>query len=209
MKVFFAILAILGWFALIAQFYLNVTNIYSNASLSETIIRYFSYFTITTNLLVAVCCTTLVLAPGSRWGRFFSRQTTLAAVTVYIVIVGVIYNLLLRYIWSPQGLQKIVDDLLHSIIPLLFLVCWLVFAGKDGLKWKNVWAWLFYPLIYIVFVFIRGAASGFHPYPFIDVAQIGLQRAIVNAMWVALAFLMTSLLLVAIGKILHKRNRSH
>ena len=204
-KIALGVIAIIGWFALVAQFYLEITNIYSKATLSEMIIRYFSYFTITTNLLVAICCTTLALAPASGWGRFFSRQTTLAAITVYIVIVGIIYNTILRSLWSPYGLQKIADDLLHSVIPLLFLVCWLLFAGKDGLRWRNIWSWLLYPLTYIVYVFIRGAASGFIHIPLCDVAQIGLQRAITNAIWIALAFLMVSLLLVAIGRIMHKR----
>jgi Co/Zn/Cd efflux system component len=52
-----------------------------------------------TNLLVAVCCTLIVLNIHS----FFTRNTVLSAVTVYICIVGLIYNVILRKQWNLQG----------------------------------------------------------------------------------------------------------
>jgi hypothetical protein len=205
MKIYLAVLAILGWFALAAQFYINITS--GVAGTPEIVTRYFSYFTITTNLLVAVCCTTLLLTPHSGWGRFFSRPTTLTAIAVYILIVGLIYNLILRFLWKPEGLQRVVDELLHSVIPVLFLICWLLFVVKDQLKWKDVLPWLLYPLVYIVFIFIRGAASGFYPYPFIDVSQLGLQKTLINAVGIAIVILVASLLLVGIGKFMGKSNK--
>lgn len=204
MKVYAAIIAILGWFALTAQFYINITS--GVAAAPEIIIRYFSYFTLTTNLIVAVCCTALAFNPGSGWGRFFSRHTTLAAITVYIVIVGIIYNVILRFIWNPQGLQMIVDELLHSVIPVLFLLFWLVFGLKNNLKWRDVFRWLLYPLIYIIFILARGAVSGFYPYPFINVHQIGLEKALINAFGITIAFVVTSLIVVAIGKFMNKKS---
>lgn len=204
MKIYLAVLAILGWFALVGQFYINITS--GVAATSEIVTRYFSYFTITTNLLVAICCTTLLVKPHSRWRDFFSRSTTLTAIAVYILIVGVIYNLILRFLWKPEGLQRVVDELLHSVIPVLFLIYWLVFVVKGELKWKNVLPWLLYPFVYIVFIFIRGAISGFYPYPFIDVSQLGLQKALTNAVGIAIVVLVVSLLLVAIGKFMRKKS---
>ncbi len=58
-----AILALFGWFALLSQFYLIIEG--RVVPVPETIIRYFSFFTILTNLLVAVCATVLLLKPGS------------------------------------------------------------------------------------------------------------------------------------------------
>jgi cation transport ATPase len=79
------VISLLGWFAIIAQFYLQINS--ERASITELISRFFSYFTILTNILVALSCLLQLLAPGSAWGRFFSRSTTLTAITVYIVIV--------------------------------------------------------------------------------------------------------------------------
>lgn len=197
-KIYLAIVVVLGWFSLAGQFYINVNS--KAASIPELIIRYFSYFTILSNLLIAVCCTMLLFRPYSKWGKFFSRQQTLAAITVYIAIVGLIYNIILRFLWAPAGLQKIVDEILHSVIPVMFLVYWLVFVGKDKLMWRNVPPWLIFPFTYILYVMIRGSVSGFYPYPFINTYQLGINKVLFNSIGIAVVFICVSLVFVAIGK---------
>ena len=197
-RFYLAAMVIIGWFALVTQFYINMTS--GISGIWELMVRYFSYFTIQTNILVAVCFTALLLKPQSKWGRFFSRQQTLSAITVYIVIVGLIYNTILRFLWEPEGLQKIVDELLHSVIPLLVLFYWFVFTAKDRLQWKNVLPWLIYPFAYIVYVLIRGSVSGFYPYPFINTQRLGLDKVLVNSVGIAFVFICMSLLLVMIAK---------
>lgn len=198
-RAFLTLIALAAWFALSAQFYINI-SLNSNP-LPEIIIRYFSYFTILTNLLVAVCCTVLLAGCNSTWGRFFSRTTTLTAITVYIVIVGIVYNILLRSIWNPEGLQKVVDELLHVGTPVLFLLYWLLLVPKAGLQWKNSFPWLWYPFLYGVFVLIRGTLSGFYPYPFFDVPKLGVAQVAINTVGLMAVFLLCSLLLVGLGKL--------
>ncbi len=53
------IFALIGWFAIIAQFGLMIENRVS--SIPETIIRFFSFFTIITNTLVAIYFTCIFL----------------------------------------------------------------------------------------------------------------------------------------------------
>lgn len=197
LKICLAIMAIFGWFALIAQFYIYITT--TQTSIPETIIRYFSYFTILTNLLVTICSTTLLFQSGSTGITFFSRQKTLTAITVYILVVGIIYNLILRFLWNPRGLQKIVDEILHTVIPLLFLTFWIVFVTRERLKARDLLPWLIYPLSYIIFILIRGAFSGFYPYPFVNVTQLGLNKVLVNLVCIAGAFILLSLLFIFIG----------
>jgi len=203
MKIYLALIAILGWFALMAQFYINITS--GLAPASEIIVRYFSYFTITTNLLVAIASTTLLINPLWGPGYFFSQQGTLAAITVYILIVGIIYNLILRSLWNPQGLQWVVDELLHSVIPLLFFGFWLIFAPKDDLLWKGIWSWLMYPIAYMLFILIRGSISNFYPYPFINIKVLGLNKVLTNSMGIALAFVLVSFLMVALAQFISQR----
>ncbi|MHA4807463.1 Pr6Pr family membrane protein [Flavitalea flava] len=198
MKFYLAILTILGWFALAAQFQLTFSH--GGTPPLEIVIRYFSYFTITTNILVAFCSTTLLLAPRSKWGDHFSKPTTLTAITVYIVVVGIIYNLILRYIWQPQGLQRLVDELLHLVIPLLFLFYWIIFVTKKTLTWNDFWPWLIYPLVYTFYIFIRGYFSGWYPYPFLDVDVIGWGKALINSVGIAIVFVAISLLFIAFGR---------
>lgn len=202
-KIYIAVIAVLGWFALAGQFYITASqriNVFS-----EMLTRYFTYFTIQTNILVAVCCTTLLFRPQSRWGQFFSRQQTLTCVTVYIVIVGLIYNTILRFTWSPAGFQKLIDEILHSVIPALVLIYWLVIVPKNKLQWKDVLPWLIYPFIYIIFVLIRGSASGFYPYPFINTARLGLNKVLVNSVGITLLFIFVSIAFVTVGKALNKK----
>ena len=202
-KILLAVLAIPGWFALTAQFYININS--NAAPIPEIITRYFSYFTILINLIVAICCTTLLFNKELNKG-FFSRQKPIAAITVYIVVVGITYNVILRFLWEPQGLQKVVDELLHSVIPGLFLIYWLIFVLKDRLQWKDVWPWLIFPLVYLIFILIRGSFSGFYPYPFIDMDKLGVQKTLINALGIAILFLVVSLVFVGIGKLIRRRS---
>jgi hypothetical protein len=203
MKMYMAAMVITGWFALITQFY--ITASFRLNSVPEMIVRYFSYFTIQTNIIVAICFTVLLFSPNSAWGRFFSRQQTLTAITVYIIIVGLIYNTILRFTWEPKGMQKIVDELLHTVIPILAVIYWLVFTSKNQLQWKNILPWLIYPFAYIIYILIRGANSGFYPYPFINTNQLGLNKVLVNSVGIAVVFIFMSLALVIIGKALNKK----
>ena len=199
-----SIIAIIGWFALIVQFYLQINS--GIAPKAELLIRFFSYFTILTNLLVTVCSTILVLKPNSSFGKFFQKEQTLTAVTIYIVVVGIVYNVILRSIWDPQGMQRVVDELLHLIIPILFLLYWLIFVKKDHLQYKNAFPWLIYPFVYAVFAFIRGAFSGFYPYPFIDINKLGINKVLLNTVLLTAFFLLLSLLLITACKFFAKKN---
>lgn len=204
-KLFLLLLALTGWFALIAQFVLHIQN--SPVSAGEAVIRFFGYFTILTNLIIAICVTALLVAPASRWGQFFGRPSTLTAITVYIIIVGAVYNFILRFLWAPRGLQQVVDELLHSVIPVLFTILWILFVNKRSLHWKLIPSWLIYPILYILFVVVFGEMSGFYPYPFIDVAKLGYPRALSNGGVILVAFIVLSLLLATTGKI-GKRDKS-
>src|SRR5258705_5592475 len=139
-RVFALFGAAIGWFAIITQLYLMMMN--RQVSVPGTLFRFFGFFTIDTNILVALCYTFIFLRSNSRLGRFFSKASTVSAITVYITIVGVVYNVILRSTWDPHGMQKLVDELLHSVIPVLFILFWLFFVPVEELKWKNAFSWL-------------------------------------------------------------------
>jgi len=194
--------ALIGWFAIITQLYLMMTN--RVVSVPATIFRFFSFFTIDTNILVALCFTFILLRSNSRIGRFFSKATTITAIAVYITIVGIVYNVILRSTWDPQGMQKLVDELLHSVIPLLFILFWLIFVPIEQLKWKNAFPWLIYPIIYMMYAIVHGAITKFYPYPFVDVNELGYNKALLNAGGVLLVIFLLSLVLIVTGKLMSK-----
>lgn len=194
--------ALLGWFAVITQLYLMMEN--RVVSVPGTLLRFFSFFTIDTNIIVALCFTFIFLGSKYRLGRFFSKASTMTAITVYITIVGIVYNVILRSLWEPQGMQKTVDELLHSVIPALFIIFWLIFVPIEQLKWKNAFPWLIFPILYMAYAIVHGAITRFYPYPFVDVNDLGYTKALLNAAGILLVILLLSLALIATGKLMKK-----
>ena len=127
------------------------------------------YYTVLTNLLVAVVST----ARASRRNSWLGAPGALAAVAVYIFVVGLIYSLLLRATWAPTGLQKAADVLLHDAVPVLYVLWWLTGARKGSLRWRQPLHWLAYPFAYCLFSVLLGEATGRYLYPFTNVAQLG------------------------------------
>lgn len=196
-------IAFIGWLAVVVQFYLMMQN--RVATVPETIIRFFSFFTILTNILVAISFTILAIGKNASSYRFFSTTNVITAITTYIFIVGLVYNTVLRSVWDPHGVQLYVDEALHVATPVLCLLYWFLFVPGRSLKWKDAIAWLLYPLIYLVYLLARGAVSNFYPYFFINVDELGYSKVFVNAVYVTLVFLLVSLLMIWAGRSL-KRN---
>lgn len=191
--------AFIAWFGVVAQFILMLQN--KVATVPETIIRFFSFFTILTNTLVALYFTTQSLRISK-----YNKAGNLTATTVYITIVGIVYQVLLRHLWQPTGLQLIVDELLHTINPLLVIVFWYLYEEKNQVKYGQIRAWLLYPLAYLIYVLIRGSLSGFYPYPFINVADIGLGKTLINSSLLLLFFILVAYLFIVIGKKIAKKS---
>jgi hypothetical protein len=200
-------IAALAWFALALQLYLTIAvPIVPGLTVLERVANYFSFFTILTNLIVAIALTSFVTLPKFPLGQFFSRPAVQSAIAVYIAVVGAIYSLLLRHQWSPQGMGKLADGLLHDAVPVLYGIYWLVFVPKAQLRWKHALLWLIYPVAYMFYTVARGAAIGWYPYPFIDVGVLGYAVALRNAAGMLVVFIMAGLIVVAIGRGMTRRS---
>ena len=188
--------ALIAWFAVSAQLYLMIDN--RVASVAETTIRFFSFFTILTNTIVAIYFTSITLKSSSIVPE--NNSSKLTAITVYITLVGLIYQIILRHLWQPTGLQRIVDELLHTIIPILVIVFWYLYEDKVAAKYKHILKWLIYPLTYLAYILIRGNFSDFYPYPFVNVNQIGLQKVLVNSAGLIVLFAVLSFIFIKVGR---------
>lgn len=188
---------LIGWLAIIGQLILMFQN--RQADVPETIIRFFSFFTILTNILVALYFTSRISFFKNTSLSKLSNSGNLTALTAFILVVGLVYQFILRGTWQPAGLQKIIDELLHSIIPLFVLLYWMKFANKTDLIFKDIKVWLWYPIGYFIYIIIRGHFSGFYPYPFVNVTEIGYSQVFINAMLVSLFFLFIMISLIFIG----------
>ncbi|SRR5579871_346474 len=194
--------ALTGWFAIIEQFILMLGS--RALAMSEITIEFFSYFTILTNIIVAVYFTCLLFS-GSDNSKLINKPGTLTAITVYIFMVGLVYQVTLRHLWNPEGMQQIVDELLHTVIPLLAVVFWILYEKKSAVKYSQITKWCIYPLIYLVCILIRGSLSGYYPYPFLDVVKIGMPKTLINCSILVLVFLVIAVLFIFAGKKMSKK----
>lgn len=198
--------AVIGWGAIGLQYSLALSG-GSDRGPGELTLNFFSYFTILTNVLAALALTAPALAPRSRLGRWSASEGVRAATAMYIAVVGLIYHLLLAQTWSPQGWALIADQLLHTVMPLAFIGDWLLFTAKGRLRWIDAGKWLVFPLLYGVWTVVHGAVSGWWPYWFINVEELGLGWAAINFSGLLVFFLMLGLVVVAIDRTLGRRDR--
>jgi len=193
--------SITGLFALIAQYYLIIqTADKPGNNLGEQTIRFFSFMTIWTNILMTLSFLIPLLFSKSRFSSFFQKPIIESGIFVFALIVMVIYHFFLASIWNPQGLQRVVDITLHYIMPLLYVFYWILFGAKRQQTFKNSVVWLVYPLVYSIFVMIRGSIADWYPYPFVDVTKLGYASVLRNMVLIAVAYLIVGLIVIIIDK---------
>jgi hypothetical protein len=194
-----------GWFALALQLAIVLAGAGPGRHVAAGV-NFFSYFTILSNLAAASMLTLPPLAPASAAARFFERGAVKGAVTLYMTITGLIYTFVLAALWSPSGWQFVADALLHDVMPALVLAYWLFFVERGTLGWSVVPYWLVFPLAYSLYTLLRGPWAAFYPYPFMDVAKLGLPAVLVNMAGVTALFVAVGLVLVAADRLLGPRS---
>ena len=208
-RAYAAIAGTIVWLALILQFYLTTKlAIDKGLGLWVGTVRYFGFFTILTNILVALAFTVPLILPRSRWGRFFAQPGVRTAIAVYVTVVGILYSLLLRHIWNPQGWQLVADRVLHDITPILYVVFWFLFVPKSTLQWRNLPAWLIYPLVYVIVALIRGAIFNWYPYPFLEVSKLGYPQVLLTTAMLAVGVCVISAIFIGIARLTQRDRRS-
>ena len=198
-EILLGIIFALELYALPVQFYLLLKS--PEFTFFSAAVRFFSFFTITTNSIVFICTATLLFAGKCAMNAFFRKWTTITAITVYILIVGIVFNLLLRQIVDLKGHHLIVSEIFHSVVPVLFFFYWIAFVSPERISFKVILFWLVYPVIYIIYTLIHGIVTSFYPYPFIDATKLGFKTAIVNGLFVLIAFVVLSIILIFTSKI--------
>jgi len=148
----------------------------------------FSYFTIQSNLIVAVALIVATLGPK----QSIRSAAMLRAATFWILITGIVFNVLLSSVYHPTGLAALISVVHHTVTPLAMLANWIVFEEKGRTKIRDIGFWLAYPLVYLAGSLVRGLIDGFYPYWFINPTKplpdgagswlgVGVAMAIISA----------------------------
>ena len=160
--------------------------------------NFFSFFTIQSNILAAgMLFVVAIVRRGERTALFDAVR---GAVTLYIAITGVVFALLL------SGLQEELDThigwvnfVVHTLIPIVAVVDWLIEPARHRLPLWVAGAWLSYPAAWFVYTLVRGASADWYPYPFVDVVRHGYGRVLLNAVVLLVTFAGAALVFVLVG----------
>lgn len=201
--------------AIVAQLVQSVSGAIEAGRHVPTIIaNFFSFFTILSN-----AATVIVLATAAVW--FFARGRRasvepawlaflLASVTTYMVITGIVYNVLLRGIaLEPGSIVAWSNEILHLFGPLFLLVDLFVGPLRRALPWRALLGIIVFPLVWVGYTLIRapfivnpGTGDPYwYPYPFLNpYGPGGWGSVVVYVIGIAVAILAAATLVVWVGR---------
>lgn len=129
-----------------------------------------SYFTIWSNIAVAVVATLLATGP---WRDTFARRVLRLSSLLMITVTAIVYQVVLAPDIDVAGWSLLTDPILHAVTPLVTVVVWAVWGPRGWVTARLVpWA-LAVPFLWIVWMLVRGAVVDAYPYGFANVAELG------------------------------------
>lgn len=152
-----------------------------DAGIGTGLVRLFSYFTIQSNLLLLVASAGLALDPV-RDGRLW-RALRLDSL-LGVVITGLVFAAVLADEVHLTGAAWWANLGFHYLAPWAGLGAWLVFGPRPRIDLRTIAAAFVWPVAWIGYTFAHGAATGWYPYPFLDVVRQGYAAAVTNTLLV-------------------------
>ncbi|WEK12970.1 MAG: Pr6Pr family membrane protein [Candidatus Microbacterium phytovorans] len=201
--------------AILTQLTASVTTtIELGRDMATVVANFFSFFTILSNVIAAVALGWAAAAqlrrPGPSESALGAMSLALACATTYMLITGIVYNVLLRGISLDQGSRPVPwsNEVLHLIGPLFMLVDLLLGISRRHLPRRSIWLIIAFPIVWTIYTLIRGPlvtnpASGdtwWYPYPFLNPhAPGGWPSVMAYVAAISVAFLAVGAFVVWVG----------
>lgn len=174
----------------------HVVGILAGTSLIGRVVRVLSFFTVLSNILSAVTSAQLARTPerdGAGW-RVLRLMSLFS-----IAVTGIVYTTVLAKVHDPHGWQETTTNtVFHYVVPTAMVLGWLLFGPRPRITGRAVRIALLWPVAWVAYTLVRGEATRWYPYPFVDVASHGYARVVVSSIGVVAAFAVVTALL-AIG----------
>lgn len=188
-------------------------GIFLNSGISEGFFNteLFVYYTYITNILCLVV-TGIVLYDNYKKvinnehrGHNEIIRKIKGAATIGILITGVVYHFLLGDT-SVEGYFHLDNIIVHYIVPLMFVLDWILFDKRKNINVIDPLTWLLLPATYLIYALIRGAIVGAdaklqYAYWFIDVNDLGYSGVLIWALILTLAFSIVGYLMWLFDKV--------
>ena len=160
--------------------------------------NFFGFFTMQSNIMTAVVLLVTAVLEFSRRPTPAWLVPVRAATTTYMVVVGVVYNLLLAGLAGGVDLAW-ANWVLHVAFPIYAFLDWLLAADRYRLPFTTIGLILIYPLTWCAVILVRGATDGWVPYPFLNPAT-GYGSVAIYVLVIAVAFAAFGALIIAISR---------
>ena len=121
-----------------------------------------------------------------------------------ISITGIVFRILLAPDLDHISFANLVAD---QIVPIGFVLDWLLFDRKGALMFRDIPVWIIFPLAYVVINLITALHDRFYPYPFMDVSLHGYGGVAVTVVLMVIAFSALGALYVGIDRLMQRRAR--
>lgn len=162
---------------------------------------HFSYLTNQTNY------SNIVVLLAGAYLAFSRTQDTVLYATIranfvaYAVIVGTVYNALLR---EPDhfGFH---NEVTHVAIPVYLAADWLIRNNRPRIIWNTVWIGVSYPVVWVGVTLLRGAATDWYPYFFLNPNTLGWPGVIAYIIAISIIFAGLIAGMVALNHLQHRR----
>lgn len=175
--------------------------------LGFSILNFFSFFTNLSNLFAAA-----VLLLGAI-GFFVNPQRLYASTrvryisTANMTIVGIVFAVLLRDV-DLGSLLPWINFVLHYVMPCVVVLDWLIAPPERRLRSADLMSALIFPVLYLLYVVLRGHSVDWYPYPFLNPATVGGYGIVaLYSLGIALTFLAAGAALLFLGNHLVKSRR--
>lgn len=190
-----------------------VAGVVCTAAGAATVTGLLPYFTIQSNVAYGIFAGWA--AYRTHKGDEWTSAPLKGAVTLYVVITGLVYHLVLTNSASGFAMgpvqrdlvESVGNQLLHTVVPALAVLDWLLFDARGRYRWRYALYWLAFPVGYLAFALLRGLVLDKYPYPFIDAGKLGYDGVAVSTVVFAVAFWILGAIFVLIDRALAGRLR--
>lgn len=157
---------ILGWAAITAIIYLGIPTI-SEADVSFLrIFRPWLSFVSQTNTMVLLYWTFSLLYINKDKRPFFLSPVVKGGITVYITFTFIIFGLFTAGLRDLQGLRAFASTIFHYVIPIAFIIDFILNTKRKSLRFTHIGYWAIYPFCYLIFSVINGLVNNIYFNPF-------------------------------------------
>ncbi|WDR03713.1 Pr6Pr family membrane protein [Devosia algicola] len=198
---------LVGVCALVLQFWLAIPLYLSKGKdLPGALGTFFAFYTILTNITLVLIYSSAIWS--GRPMSLFRHPTVRAMMAANITLVFLFVYFVLSKTYAFSGLSLLVDNLLHYVTPVIYVLWWLTTQKHGQLRWESLPAMLAPTLVYFLAILARGVWVNEYPYPILDVTTLGYGAVWINAVVMTVALGALCLIVIALDRALARSPRT-